>query len=489
MSERFRFLEGQGELFALVREFDWSSTSLGPISDWPQSLETTVGLLLRSPTAIVLLWGEDGVMIYNDAYSVFAGGRHPRLLGSKVREGWPEVADFNDNVMKVGLAGGTLSYRDQELTLHRKGRPEQVWMDLDYSPVLDESGQPAGVLAIVVETTERVLAERQVAQERERLRTLFEQAPGFMLVLQGKEHVFELANKAYLELVGHSRDLLGKEVRDVFPDISGQGYFELLDRVYDTGEPFVGHGMPITLQRVPDGPLEERFIDFVYQPIKDSHGKVTGIFAEGSDVTERVRAERHQRLLIDELNHRVKNTLATVQSIAAQSFKPSDTLDIADARTLFDSRLVALSRAHDVLTRENWDGASLEAIVTESTLAHASIDKNRIQIGGPPIRLTAKMAVSIAMAVHELCTNAAKYGALSVPEGRVTLHWRDETTATGRRLLLVWREQGGPTVTPPSRRGFGSRLIERQLAWEFGGDVRLDFAPSGVICTLDVPLS
>ena len=111
---------------------------------------------------IVLLWGEDGVMIYNDAYSVFAGGRHPQLLGSKVREGWPEVADFNDNVMKVGLSGGTLAYKDQELTLYRHGRPEQVWMNLDYSPVLNEAGQPAGVIAIVVETTQRVIAERSL---------------------------------------------------------------------------------------------------------------------------------------------------------------------------------------------------------------------------------------------------------------------------------------------------------------------------------------
>src|SRR4051812_26934867 len=101
-------------------------------------------------------------MIYNDAYSDFAGSRHPQLLGSKVREGWPEVANFNDNVMKVGLAGGTLAYRDQELTLHRHGRPEQVWMNLDYSPVLDESGRPGGVMAVVVETTAKVLAERRL---------------------------------------------------------------------------------------------------------------------------------------------------------------------------------------------------------------------------------------------------------------------------------------------------------------------------------------
>jgi len=131
------------------------------MEDWPQHLTNAIALLLRSRVPIVMLWGEDGVMLYNDAYSGFAGGRHPELLGSNVREGWVEVASFNDNVMKVGLAGGTLHYRDQELTLHRNGQPEQVWMDLDYSPVLDDRGAPAGVICFLAETTERVAAEQK----------------------------------------------------------------------------------------------------------------------------------------------------------------------------------------------------------------------------------------------------------------------------------------------------------------------------------------
>src|ERR1700733_14363569 len=141
------FPTGGGELGGLIRQFDWSKTSLGPLAAWPQSLKTVTETLLRSPVPIVLLWGKDGVMIYNDAYSAFAGGRHPQLLGSKVREGWPEVAAFNDNVMRVGLAGGTLAYKDQELTLLRSGGPEQVWMNLDYSPVIGENGKPVGVIA------------------------------------------------------------------------------------------------------------------------------------------------------------------------------------------------------------------------------------------------------------------------------------------------------------------------------------------------------
>jgi PAS domain S-box-containing protein len=288
------FLDGGGELGCLVATFDWAATSTGPISTWPQSLKTSVSLILRSQVPIVMLWGEDGVMIYNDAYSVFAGGRHPQLLGSKVREGWPEVADFNDNVMKVCLAGGTLAYRDQELTLNRSGRPEQVWMNLDYSPILDERGQPAGVIAIVVETTAKVAAERWQKSERDRQRQMFEQAPGFMAMMSGPNHVFELTNAAYMQLVGH-RDVIGMPVREALPEVAGQGFFELLDQVFASGEAFVGYALKAELQRTPGAPKEERFIDLIYQPVRNPVGDIIGIFVQGVDVTDRLIAERALR--------------------------------------------------------------------------------------------------------------------------------------------------------------------------------------------------
>ncbi len=171
------FLEGGGELGGLIAALDWSKTSIGAIDTWPQSQRSAVSLILRSPVPIVTLWHEDGVMIYNDAYSVFAAGRHPVLLGSKVREGWPEVAAFNDNVMKVGLAGRTLAYRDQQLTLMRTGQAEPVWMNLDYSPLVDESGTPCGVMAIVVETTGKVRTEQALRESEEQFRTFAQVMP------------------------------------------------------------------------------------------------------------------------------------------------------------------------------------------------------------------------------------------------------------------------------------------------------------------------
>jgi len=166
------FLDGGGKTAELIRSFSWGKTGLGPLEGWPDGLKTVVAMILRSPVPIVTLWQADGYMIYNDAYSVFAGGRHPQLLGSRVREGWEEIAAFNDNVMNVVMRGQTLSYTDQELTLHRNGQPEQVWMNLDYSPVSFGDGEIAGVISIVVETSAKVHAEAALRESEARFRAL-----------------------------------------------------------------------------------------------------------------------------------------------------------------------------------------------------------------------------------------------------------------------------------------------------------------------------
>jgi len=173
----FSFLNGGGQAAELIRAFPWDRTALGPIASWPEVLKTTIGAILRSPVGIVTMWGHDGIMVYNDAYSGFAGGRHPQLLGSKVREGWPEVADFNDNVMQVVMRGGTLSYVEQELTLHRSGMPEQVWMNLDYSPIMTANGEVVGVLAVVVETTAKVKTEAALRESEAKFRTFAQAMP------------------------------------------------------------------------------------------------------------------------------------------------------------------------------------------------------------------------------------------------------------------------------------------------------------------------
>ncbi|HEY6521241.1 MAG TPA: GAF domain-containing protein, partial [Roseiarcus sp.] len=231
-------------------------------------------------------------MIYNDGYSTFAGGRHPNLFGSKVREGWPEVADFNDNIMKVGLAGETLAYRDFPLTLYRHGgNPEQVWLNLDYSPLLGEDDRPAGVMAIVIEITDKVRIERELEAERKSLKLMFEQAPGFIAMLSGPEHRFTMVNAAYRALVA-GRDVVGRKVAEALPEVVEQGFVRLLDQVYASGEPYIGRGAPVNLQHGPEGVLGQRTLDFIYQPIVAGDGATTGIFIQGHDVTEQHETEK-----------------------------------------------------------------------------------------------------------------------------------------------------------------------------------------------------
>lgn len=198
------------------------------------------------------------------------------------------------------------------------------------------------------------------------------------------------------------------------------------------------------------------------------------------NVTDRKRAELHLRLLVNELNHRVKNSLATIQAIATQSFNGQRSLD--QAQEAFSSRIVALAEAHDLLTRENWEGAELHDVTARLAALHGG--PGRFDLSGPSIRLSPKSALSLSMALHELATNAMKYGALSTPEGRVRVSWAPAPDPGAARVDLTWTETGGPPVAPPTQRGFGSRLIERGLAAELSGSAAIDFHPDGVVCRI-----
>jgi GAF domain-containing protein len=278
-------------LAELIAGLEWSRTSLGPIEEWPEHLVTPVGLMLRAQFPIAILWGPQGVLLYNDAYAEVAGSRHPAILGLPVREAWPEAADFNGDVLRRVLAGDTLSYEDMAFELEHHGVLTAFWMTLYYSALPGADGRPAGVLALVQDTTDTVRAKDRLGTERERFARLFDQSPSFMAMLEGPEHRIELANPNFLKLVGH-RPVLGRTVADALPDARDQGYVDLLDQVYTSGMPFAADGSRYTVQAMPMGPVSERYVDFVFQPIRDAAGAVSGIFVEGFDVTERLAAER-----------------------------------------------------------------------------------------------------------------------------------------------------------------------------------------------------
>jgi PAS domain S-box-containing protein len=235
-----------------------------------------------------------------------------------------------------------------------------------------------------------------------------------------------------------------------------------------------------------DGP--ERWIHNRSRVSYDGEGRPLYMIGACLDITERKRAEQRQTLLLHELNHRVKNTLATMQSLAMQTLRSSPGPEAF--QTNFMARLMALSATHDVLTQRLWESATLDEILGAELKPHGGIDQQRIKAGGASVQLKPQQALSLGMALHELATNAAKYGALSSPQGSVEISWSVSQGEGGERQLEIrWRERDGPEVGAPERKGFGTRLIERSIVHELGGAIETNYAPTGVECQFRVPLN
>jgi PAS domain S-box-containing protein len=225
------------------------------------------------------------------------------------------------------------------------------------------------------------------------------------------------------------------------------------------------------------------YISLTVSPLRDSRGRIVGASNVSRDISDRKRAEETQRLLLDELNHRIKNTLATVQAIATQTLRRAR--DPSEFVTAFNGRIQSLARAHARLTGGSFQGADIQDLVRDQLLLGGEADA-RISWGGPSLKLEGQVALHMALVLHELGTNARKHGALSTPNGRVSARWETRSTG-GARLVFDWRESGGPKVTPPAGRGFGSIMIEQSLETH-GGIVSISYAESGLVCTIDLPL-
>ena len=296
---------GPGDIPMLCRSIDWAATPLGPVEAWPKTLLAAVQMCLESPFPINLWCGEELVLIYNSAYSAVLGSKHPHSLGRPGPEVWSEIWDDIRPMFERIRDGGAASYdEDAPFVIHRAedtdggGTEPNAWFTFALSPIRDEAGEIVAMLNIVSESTERVLLERDIRMARAeaeraeaRLREVFTQAPAFMAVLRGRDHVFEYVNSSYYQVVGH-RDLIGRPVREALPEIRGQGFEELLDQVLETGEPYVGREIPVHLSRTAGGEPEQRFVDFVYYPITEADGTRTGVVAHGSDVTDHVLSRR-----------------------------------------------------------------------------------------------------------------------------------------------------------------------------------------------------
>jgi two-component sensor histidine kinase len=479
------FLAGGGEMGALTRAYDWASTSLGPPETWPQSLRVTIRIMLNTQHPMFIWWGPDLIQFYNDAYRQTMGPeRHPSALGQRGRECWAEIWDIIGPQIDFVMSGkGSTWDEDRLVPVTRYGKREDVWWTYSYGPI-DLDGRVGGVLVICNDVTAQHNATEALKNQTLRLQQLFEQSPTFTTVLRGPEHRYELMNAAYKQLIGN-RAKIGQAVVEALPEVEAQGFIALLDTVYRTGEAYVGRRVPLTFAADGDEQPKSTFVDFVYQPILDAAGAVSGIFVVGTDVTDHVNGEKRLQLLNDELKHRVKNTIAVVSAIAMQTLRGKD--PAADLNN-FNARLKAFARAHDILTGTNQTVAPIVDVVNQALSAHDA-HRERFRVSGPNITLGSQQAMSLSLAIHELATNAFKYGALSNRNGSVEVIWRADEKADVPQFEIRWQEKGGPLVERPSRTGFGSRLITNVLAGDFKGKVEMSYEPSGLLCVLKAPLS
>jgi signal transduction histidine kinase len=461
-SEWLPFLSGGGMMGAMMRAHDWSASPLGSPRQWPQALRTVVGLMLNSKFPMFVAWGGELGFLYNDSYISILGDKHPTSLGKRFHDVWAEI--WHDiHPLVVRALKGEASYLDRlPLRMHRHGYDEDTWFRFSYSPVRDEDGTVAGMFCACVEMTGEVLAQRYREEENARLVTLFEQAPGIIAVLRGPDHVFEITNRSYLQLVGH-RALVGKAARDALPEVQGQGFFELLDHVYQTGQPFVGHAVPLRVQRDPNAPLEERFIDFVYQPIHDQHGKVSGIFVEGSDVTARKRIEdelraanRQKDQFLAMLAHELRNPLAPITTAAqllqrgqmdASGIQRASDIIARQAQhmTSLVNDLLDVSRVTRGLVTITKEALEMREIVREAVeqvrpLIDARRHELQCEIASSPLRVEGDRTRLIQV-VSNILNNAAKYTATG---GSLVLSARIESDC-----VRVAVRDNGQGIDPP----------------------------------------
>lgn len=301
------------------------------------------------------------------------------------------------------------------------------------------------------------------------------------MVICNRDGIIEFANPAMTAMTGYAMsELVGQPPRIYrSPETSPEVHRDMW-ALLNAGEPWRGE----LLNRRKNG--EAFWIRLSITPVRDESGAITHFVGINEDITERRQADQRQKLLIDELNHRVKNTLAVAQAIAAQTLRTAETPQAFCKE--FEGRLLSLSQAHNLLNRSAWSAVPLRELLGQELMPYAAPDAERFAIEGEDMEVGPEPAITLSMAFHELATNAATYGALSQPSGRVTVRWTMSGADAGPRLVLDWHERGGPPVQAPRRRGFGLTLLERGLAHQLGGRVQIHFPTEGMRCRMDLPL-
>jgi PAS domain S-box-containing protein len=433
-------------------------------------------LLEALPVAVYTTDAEGRITFYNQAAAELWGDR-PELGSDKWCGSW-----------RIYALDGTLLPHDQcpMAVALKEGRPvrgveafaekpdgTRVRFLPFPSPLRDASGKLIGAINLLMDITERHQAGLDSAQ----LAAIVTSSAD-AIVTKTLEGIVTSWNDGAARIFGYEPDeMIGQSILRIIPPHLHHEEYDILARLR-RGE-HVRHYE--TVRRTKDG--RDIDISVTVSPLRDSSGRIVGASKVARDITERKQADKLQRLLMDELNHRVKNTLATIQAIASQSLRRSKSP--SDFVSSFSGRVQSLAKAHDLLTQTKLQGAEIKELVHEQVIVGGTEDK-RISLSGPSLMLDAQAAVHLALVLHELATNARKYGALSSPSGRLSINWELRTNG-GRKLILDWKESGGPTVTAPKERGFGSTLIEKTLQ-SHGGQVTVTYAADGVSSHISMPL-
>jgi len=398
-------------------------------------------------------------------------------------DGTPDAYSLLERVLETGVP-----IRDVERRVERADG-STAFLSVSIGALHDADGNITGAVGCVVDISDRLRvmaaleeSQRLAREQEQRLAATYEHA-AIGIAEIAPDLTFLRVNEAICAITGRTREdlLSGKLFRYTHGDDTDPDREAFRKQV--AGELEFYSVEKRLIRR--DGTI--LWVSVRSSPVRSASGQLLYVVRVVQDITERKRAERRQKLLIDELNHRVKNTLATVQSLAAQSARggPSP----ADFRERFEGRLIALSKAHDQLTMYHWESADLRELVTGSLAPYAGVE--RVVLRGEDVVLRPRAVLTLAMAFHELTTNAAKYGALSAPCGRIEIRWQPVRPQGGdgrAELQIEWQEEGGPAVEEPQQRGFGSKLIEGSVAAELGGSARLLFAPEGLRCKMRIPL-
>ncbi|USQ98247.1 PAS domain S-box protein [Caulobacter sp. RL271] len=477
-------LRRDGEAFPVELSITtWGSDEdplfLGFLRDISERRDAVVKLAASEARFRAAVDAVEGVLWTNNAAGEMIGAQPgwEKLTGQSQAEyqgfGWAQTVHPDDAQPTIEAWLAAVAERRPFIFEHRVRRHDGAWRTFQIRavPVLEADDTVREWVGVHTDVTEQKTTEARLRVSEARFRAMADAAPSPVWMTTAEGGV-EFVNQAFAEFAGLDRDgLLGNVwINLIHPDDIG----EVLARRIEARATLASYSFEARFRAADTGSY--RWMLANARPRFDEVGQFIGYLGMAMDLTAIKEAQIHQRLLINELNHRVKNTLAAIQSIVRQTLKPGETPP--QVREKLFERLMAMSAAHDVLTRENWSSAGVEEVVRQAVRPFIDNgDTARIMLAGPPLRVGPSAALALALALHELGTNAVKYGALSVPAGVVRIEW--SWTASGQAQLL-WRETGGPGVAPPAHRGFGARLLSGGLASDLGGRPELIFAPEGV---------